>query len=141
MWILTNWRTIMGVLATLMLAVGVELLTIYYLHAESAKALTTQKSQLIQQCQTLQSQTKELNDELEKSRNSIAIKLSNLNKLHRQDQLFIASQSNIRPDTSGQHAGSWGVIDPVAYNTYTAACESLRSNLIVCNKQLDDERK
>lgn len=101
--------------------------------------LAAQAKEITAQCKAAQKITKEANDDLQNEKTRIADELANLKRVRPATCVPIARPSDHCSSGTGR-AGGNGLSSEWLLD-YAARCETYRSEVIILDKFLDDERK
>lgn len=139
---LTNWKSILSVVATAALCYLLHTVDINRIEADQRDAITAQKTADVTQCSAEKKTTKEATDALQKNRDELDAHLAALKLQHPASCVIVTRPTDVlnrsgRPVNHNEHGlnSDW-LLDFAAHQ-----CSNYWRQLKVCDKFLNDERK
>lgn len=133
------WKTYLIFAAVLGLVLSVGTAYVLYLKHENSVALTAQATNLREACQKAQKTTQEAQDALQTDHDRIAAKLAAYKLRAPTSCVPFTNSTNLSAGGAG-YAGQNAVTSDALYD-YASEAESYRSQLVVCEKFIAQERQ
>lgn len=137
MWtvLLTNWKTVLGVVVTCILAYGLHALDVYRIEDQQRAALAAQADALVKQCDAEKKITKEVSDGYQKQLDAVATELARVKRVRPATCVVVSASTPThgRNETPvpNKLARQDGVTSDALYD-FASEAEGYRLQLIAC---------